>query len=171
MNQFDGKSKNTEFLDNVSLEEFFEYFKDLNMDPNGTYDVDDDDDDECPFDDNTIELINIILNSEITADEIFDSIKNLKNNKASGLDDIVNEHLKATVDILLPVYVLLFNLVLDHGYIPESWMLGIIKPIYKNKGDRNDPDSYRAITLVSNLGKVFTGILNSRLNFYPMKLI
>ena len=71
----------------------------------------------------------------------------------------------------MPEYVLLFNLVLDHGYIPESWMLCIIKPIYKNKGDRNDPDSYRAITLVSNLGKVFTGILNSRLNFYPMKLI
>ena len=35
-------------------------------------------------------------------------------------------------------------------------------PIYKNKGDSGNPDSYRGITLVSSVGKVFTSILNSR---------
>ena len=43
-------------------------------------------------------------------------------------------------------------------------VLGIIKAIYKNKGDPNDPDNYRAISLVSSLGKLFTSILNSRLS-------
>ena len=34
---------------------------------------------------------------------------------------------------------------------PDAWTLGIIKAIYKNKGDPNDPDNYRAISLVSSL--------------------
>ena len=35
------------------------------------------------------------LDSPITSDEILDCIKNLKNNKASGDDFILNEYLKA----------------------------------------------------------------------------
>ena len=64
----------------------------------------------------------------------------------------------------LPYYEKLFNVVFDSGESPKSWTAGIIKAIYKNKGDPNDPDNYRAISLVSSLGKVFTSILNTRLN-------
>ena len=57
-----------------------------------------------------------------------------------------------------------FNLVFNSRIIPNSWLTGIIKPLYKNKGDPNNLDNYRAICLTSNLGKVFTSVLNSRLN-------
>jgi hypothetical protein len=36
----------------------------------------------------------------------------------------------------------------------------------QHKGDPGNPDSYRGITLVSSVGKVFTSILNSRLTKY-----
>ena len=55
----------------------------------------------------------MILNSDITRDEIKNVIANLKNNKASGYDDVLNEHIKCTVDIMLPIYQKLFNLVLN----------------------------------------------------------
>ncbi len=53
---------------------------------------------------------------------------------------------------------------MDSGEIPEKWTLGAINPIYKNKGDENDADNYRGITLLSCLGKLFTSLLNERLN-------
>ena len=105
-----------------------------------------------------------LLNSRITEDEITHAIKNLKNSKAPGIDNIVNEYLKTTLNKFLPHYEKLFNVVFDSGESPESWTVGIIKAIYKNKGNPNDPDNYRAISLVSSLGKVFTSILNTRLN-------
>ena len=39
-------------------------------------------------------------------------------------------------------------------------------PIYKNKGDRNSPQNYRPITILSCLGKLFNAILNNRRNQY-----
>ena len=42
----------------------------------------------------------------------------------------------------------------------------MIQPIFKNKGSPRDPCNYRPITLISCLGKVFTQILNSRIQKY-----
>ena len=45
--------------------------------------------------DNATNNINEEINSRITENEIKSTIKNLKNNKASGIDLILNEHLKS----------------------------------------------------------------------------
>ena len=67
--------------------------------------------------------------------------------------------------MLISLYCKVFNLVLDSRIIPESWSSGIIKPVDKNKGNQSDPDNFRTITLISCVGKIFTSVLNSRLNF------
>jgi hypothetical protein len=80
-------------------------------------------------------------------------------------DNILNEYIKYTLDDMLAIYVLLFKVILDKGLIPESWTEGImILAIYKNKGSKLDPASYRGITLNSCLSKTFTAVLNNRLN-------
>ena len=65
---------------------------------------------------------------------------------------------------MLPLYNSFFNLILETGILPDSWLEGIIKPIYKNKGDPLQPQNYRPITILSCFGKLFTAVLNSRLN-------
>ena len=60
----------------------------------------------------------------------------------------------------------LFNLIFDTGIIPEVWTVGLIKPVYKNKGSPADPSNYRPITLLSCVGKLFTAIINIRLQKY-----
>jgi hypothetical protein len=89
--------------------------------------------------------------------------ENLKNEKASGEDEIINEYIKSTVNQFINVYEKLFNVIFDNDIMPSSWLIGMIKPTYKNKGDKFDPKNYRPITIVSCLGKLFTAILNGRL--------
>ena len=109
---------------------------------------------------------NYNLNLYIQKDEIIKCIQKLKNNKSGGEDAIINEYIKTTSNQFIEIYEKLFNLIFDTGFIPESWVVGNIIPIYKNKGDSNDPKNFRPITLVSCLGKLFTAILSERLSKY-----
>lgn len=101
--------------------------------------------------------------------EVQSAIKQLKNNKSPGIDNIKNEHIKNTSQIMIPLYTKLFNLIFDTAIIPKSWSIGVIKPIYKNKGDPSLPENYRPITILSCLGKLFTLIINNRLKCYAEK--
>ena len=50
--------------------------------------------------------------------------------------------------------------------MPDAWLEGIIRPIYKNNGDPKLPENYRPITILSCFGKLFTAILNNKLNTF-----
>jgi len=54
--------------------------------------------------------------------------------------------------------------IIENGTFPTEWNIGVIKPIYKQKGDKKSPANYRGITLTSCLGKLITSILQNRLN-------
>ena len=73
--------------------------------------------------DNLNENINVYISRE----EIFDCIKKLKNDKASGEDGIINEtteYIKSTAHQFINIYEKLFNLIFDCEIIPESWVIG-----------------------------------------------
>ena len=56
----------------------------------------------------------------------------------------------------------LFNLILDAGMFPDCWSMGLITPIFKS-GEKSNPTNYRGICVTSCLGKLFTALLNNRL--------
>ena len=91
---------------------------------------------------NRINDLNENLDGEISKEEILKCVKSLKNDKACA-DFIINEYIKSTCNQLLDIYVKLFNIIFKCGLIPESWILGTIKPFYKNKGNKYDPKNYR----------------------------
>ena len=102
------------------------------------------------------------LNIPITQQEISKSIKQLKNNKTSGPDKLLNEFFIHGEHLLLPYIETIFNVILNTGYFPSEWAVGEIVPLHK-KGSLNNVDNYRGITLLSAFGKLFTRVLNNRL--------
>jgi len=103
------------------------------------------------------------LNFRITEKEVKTVIKNLKCNKAVGLDHIANEMLKSGLDVLCTPLTKIFNIILNSGHFPTLWRNDYISPIHK-AGSQSNPSNYRGITICSNLGKVFTAVLNNRLD-------
>ena len=47
-----------------------------------------------------------------------------------------------------------------------TWIEGINRPIFKNNGNPSNPENYSPITILSCFGKLFTAVLNLRLNNY-----
>ena len=152
-------SEGRDDLQKVSVESFYEHFSKLN-EATPENDFGDIDLDNLPD-------FNTELNAPMTEDEISKVILALKNQKACSMNDyVLNEYLKYSKDAMLPIYCKLFNLILNTGIIPEAWSKGTIIPIYKNKGDINDPDNYKGITILSCIRKQFTAVLNQRLNSF-----
>ena len=52
---------------------------------------------------------------------------------------------------------------MNDGQVPNEWRVGLILPIWKRKGDVQDPNKYRGITLLSHVMKLLERILDSRL--------
>jgi hypothetical protein len=148
---------------NISIDSLFEFFRNINKAP----ETNNEDEINLPdIDNNLINNLDNEINGEITSEEIVSCVKNLKNDKASGDDFIINEYIKSSIDIILPVYIKMFHCIFSSGIVPDSWLLENIKPIYKNKGDPLNPKNVGPTTILSCFGKLFTSIPLKRLNHY-----
>ena len=153
---------------NVTIEDFLDHFSELNS----VVEIDEGQTEDSPTSNETLtcncitDKYSDMLNYPFSEDEVKKAVKRLKNGKACGEDKILNEMIKAFSESHMSVLTKIFNIVLLSGHMPHEWVIGIVKPIYTNKGDINDPDNYRGITLLGCFGKLFTSILNDRLTTY-----
>ena len=60
----------------------------------------------------------------------------------------------------------LFNRCLIDSEIPCEWKTAIVRPHYKGKGEKLDPDSYRPISVLPPIAKVFESLLADRISAY-----
>ena len=99
---------------------------------------------------------------EITLGEVNKAIKQLKNNKAPGEDELFPEMFKVEDERLPAVLTKLFNKIWRTGIVPKDWKGGVIVKIPK-KGDLSDCGNWRGITLSPIASKIFTKILLNRM--------
>ena len=108
------------------------------------------------------------LDEVISFEEVCMAIKSMKPRKSPGVDGISTEVYKALPDHLVQLLTKIFNGILVTGEYPASWSVGLICPIYK-AGEKEEPNTYRGITLLNCIGKIFTSILNTRLKNWAEK--
>jgi hypothetical protein len=60
-------------------------------------------------------LANDTLNGKIIEEEITSIIQNLKNGKAPGYDCVINEYIKSTISLCMPLYLKLLRKIIDTG--------------------------------------------------------
>lgn len=102
------------------------------------------------------------MNRPISKEEVLLALNKLKNRKAAGPDGIIGELLKKSCDQVVSFFLKLFNKLFDEDIFPHNWTESVILPIYK-KGDINNPNNYRGISLCDISSKIFSIIINNRL--------
>ena len=102
------------------------------------------------------------LNKDFTDKEVWEEINQEPDGKAHGGDGILNDAIKAAKDKLVSLLMKFFNTIFSNCLFPSGWRVGIIISLYKG-GTRTNPSNYRGISLLSNLSKIFTGIINKRI--------
>ncbi|GBP15079.1 Ras-related protein Rab-3 [Eumeta japonica] len=95
--------------------------------------------------------------------EVINSISKIKLEKSPRSDNVPNEALKYAHQILATPLTELFNSILISSETPKEWSEANIILIYK-KGDPKNISNYRPISLLPNIYKLFSSIINNRLS-------
>ena len=139
---------------NISLQKWHDHFKSI-------LDQQEDIEDVENLNSNSAENIDT-LDDPISREEVLKAIHKLRCKKAAGTDGIIAELFKVARDEVVEILVKLFNKLFDEGIYPDEWCESIILPLYK-KGDVNNTNNYRGISLCNISSKIYGVIINDRL--------
>ena len=102
---------------------------------------------------------------DFSVKEVKDALLSLGMYKSPGPDGIPGITIHASIDILLPFWVMLFNACGRLGYFPDVWKKDVTIVIPKpGKDDYSVPKAYRPISLLSQLGKTLERLYVNRVN-------
>ncbi|TLM55613.1 hypothetical protein FEC34_19250, partial [Acinetobacter baumannii] len=100
----------------------------------------------------------------ITPSDLRLIIKRMKRRKAPGEDGIPSLAFFHFHETVVSYMTRLFNSILSTGHFPGIWKLGKVIALPKPGKDRRNPSSYRPITLLSHVGKLFERLLLRRVS-------
>ena len=98
-----------------------------------------------------------------TLEETRRALDQLRDGRAPGVCGIRAEMLRAGGFVVILWLHTLFCSIWSSGVIPTDWKRGLIVPIWKGKGDTQECNNYRGVTLLSVPGKVFARVLLNRI--------
>ena len=107
------------------------------------------------------------LVADIDSDTLIRIVKFLKRGKAPGPDNIHNEVLRlGTTTSLFHHLARLFTSSIQIGYIPTAWKLATFRMLLKPDKLPSLTTSYRPISLMSSIMKLFEWVIEQRLRCY-----
>ena len=104
-----------------------------------------------------------VESSFCTKEDVEVHLKTLKNFKATGLDNIFNIYLKKLPIKAIEFLTICFNKCSNLCYFPKVWKTAKVIPILKPKKDPKLASSYRPISLLPCLGKLFEKIIHEKI--------
>lgn len=103
---------------------------------------------------NECNILNSMFLYPVTIDKMKASINSLSTRKSAGYDNISPQLMKSISDHIADKLAYLINLSFAKGEFPKDLKKGIVIPLHK-KGDKENTDNYRPVTLLSIFSKVF----------------
>ena len=77
------------------------------------------------------------------------SLSQIVPKSSPGYCDIPSKVFKAaTDDLKVPITTFLSNLCIETSRIPSYWKIALVRPHYKGKGEKQDSENYRPISLL-----------------------
>ena len=153
-------SKSTEALNDISPDAFNEFFANIGKKVADT--LPSSDEYTCPLQDSLHafrfrEVDNLIVKKIILS---------LPKDSKNDIFNIDTKLLSIAVDIISPFITKLINLSFEYGYCPTDWKLARVTPAFKAKGDENDKNNYRPLSVIGHIAMLIEKCAQKQLMEY-----
>lgn len=106
--------------------------------------------------------------TEVTKEEVHDTVKRLSPHKAPGPDGLPNIVWQKLWHVLGDATHYIVKTSISLGHLPSPWRVASILPLRKPGKDKksyNEPSSYRPISLLATISKITEAVLAERLSY------
>ena len=94
------------------------------------------------------------INETALSSDVKETVTKLRGRKELACVTLVRRCSKLWVKAMIHGFAVVLTAVCHSSTVPTDWKQGLVVPIWKGKGDRQDCNNYRGITLLSMPGKV-----------------
>ncbi|VDI25646.1 Hypothetical predicted protein [Mytilus galloprovincialis] len=98
----------------------------------------------------------------VIENDVRKAISTINRNKSADYHNITIEHFIYAGDNILSALTQLINIIFLEGDIPTILKIGLLSPVFKNKGSKNDALNYRGITILPVESKIIEAIIRDR---------
>ena len=99
--------------------------------------------------------------TKVSKKTILDFLKELKTNKATGIDNLSGLFLKDGSKVLATPIAQICNLSIKLSTLPDECKIAKLKPLYK-KGKKTNPKNYRPISLLPVISKILEKVIHDQ---------
>lgn len=104
------------------------------------------------------------IHKPISVKELILAIKSLNRNKAADFYGLTAENIIYGGNLLHQYLLELLNFSFEYAFIPDVLKIGLLFPVFKNKGDFKNAKNYRGITVTPIYSKIVEKIVKIREN-------
>ena len=102
-----------------------------------------------------------------TLSELEKSIKSINTGKSADIYNITIEHIINAGEQMITILLQIVNAIFDHGSVPDILKVqnvGLLTPVFKNKGNIAEVINYRGITVLPVINKIIETIIKNWIN-------
>lgn len=115
-----------------------------------------------------IEMGKLKINSkfnfkQVSEETVLKLINNLDSANGPGCTMIPCKVIKSSSLKLAPILTRMFNKAICDKSIPIDWKTAVVTPLFKNKGDAEDVNNYRGISVIPPIAKVFEKLIATQI--------
>jgi hypothetical protein len=93
-------------------------------------------------------------------------LKVLGNNSNIDIHGMDSKLLSISAPVISSQICHIINLSIAQGNIPDDWKVARVTPIYKGKGNKDEPGNYRPISVICHIAKIMEKIIHAQLIKY-----
>jgi len=100
---------------------------------------------------------------DVTVNELKDALSLVNKGKSSDYYGLTIEHILHSEEVVIEYLLYIYNQIFGNGETPDIIKIGLLTPVFKNKGNRTSCTFYRGITVLPVLNKIMEAILKLRI--------